>query len=159
MSDGQTMWLRTCVCVCVSVSDSERRRPPTNEPSEVRHDGGHGHVDSPERSLGPLQPAEEIQHVDDLCQCLLSHTHSSVRERENSAQHLNGNYIKTCFIFLFVRPTPVCSVWPLTRTNGCQSTLQRWSQPIKGGVAQTRRHTSTPSLTTPTSTCCRVSHL
>lgn len=39
-----------------------------------------------------------------------SHTHSSVRERENSAQHLNGNYIKTCFIFLFVRPTPVCSV-------------------------------------------------
>lgn len=38
------------------------------------------------------------------------HTHSSVRERENSAQHLNGNYIKTCFIFLFVRPTPVCSV-------------------------------------------------
>lgn len=159
MSDGQTMWLRTCVCVCVSVSDSERRRPPTNEPSEVRHDGGHGHVDSPERSLGPLQPAEEIQHVDDLCQCLLSHTHSSVRERENSAQHLNGNYIKTCFIFLFVRPTPVCSVWPSTRTNGCQSTLQRWSQLIKGGVAQTRRHTSTPSLTTPTSTCCRVSHL
>lgn len=39
-----------------------------------------------------------------------SHTHSSVRERENSAQHLNGHYIKTCFIFLFVRPTPACSV-------------------------------------------------
>lgn len=86
--DGQTFALPSLYwsLVCVSVSHCERRGAAADEPSEVWHDRGHGHADSPERGLGPLQPEETLQHVDDLCQYLL---HSP------SARHLYGNKMLT----------------------------------------------------------------
>lgn len=61
--------------------------------------------------------------------------------------------------FLFCnRRTPVSSAWRWTPTNGFLSTPPRWWRPIKDAAVWTRPLTSTPSLTTPTPTCCRVSH-
>lgn len=132
--------------VCFSVSYCERRWPATDEPSKVWHDRGHGHVDSPERSFGPLQPEEEIQHVDDLCQCFL---HFCVVCHE---------YYILLLILLCLRPIQVSSVWLSIPTNGCRSTLLMWSPPIKAGVMQTCHPISTPLPTMPILTCWKVSN-
>ena len=47
---------------------SERWGHPADEPSQVRHDGGHGHADQPQRGFGPLQPAPPLLLLDDLRQ-------------------------------------------------------------------------------------------
>jgi len=55
---------------CPSVAAGEGKPAAADEPAPVRHDGGRGHADAPERGLGALQPAPEIRHVDGLCERL-----------------------------------------------------------------------------------------
>lgn len=56
-----------------------------------------------------------------------------------------------------LRPTPGSSVWPWIHTNGFLSTQPLWSLPTRANVAPSHRHTSTPSQTVLTMTCCAVS--
>jgi len=56
-----------------------------------------------------------------------------------------------------VRRTRACSAWPSTRTVACRSTIRTWSCCTRASDATRRRLTSSPSPTTPTATCCRVS--
>uniref|UniRef100_A0A8B9IP90 Myosin N-terminal SH3-like domain-containing protein n=1 Tax=Anser cygnoides TaxID=8845 RepID=A0A8B9IP90_ANSCY len=51
------------------------------------------------------------------------------------------------------RPTRVSSVSPSTPTSGCQCTTRRWCWPAKAKSARRPLHTSSPSLTTPISSC------
>lgn len=54
------------------------------------------------------------------------------------------------------RPTRGSSASPSTPTNGCRSTPRPWWRPTRGSGAPRLRRTSTPSPTTPTTTCCAV---
>ena len=58
---------------------------------------------------------------------------------------------------LSFRPTLGCSVWQSTPTGCCPSTLKRWSRCTVERGGQKCHLTSSPSQTTPTETCCRVS--
>lgn len=55
------------------------------------------------------------------------------------------------------RRTRVCSVWWWIPTKCCQYTQKRLSRCTRARNATRCRRTSTPSQTTPTGTCCRVS--
>lgn len=54
------------------------------------------------------------------------------------------------------RPTRGSSASPSTPTSGCPSTPHPWWRPTRGSGAPRPPLTSTPSLTTPTTTCCAV---
>lgn len=54
------------------------------------------------------------------------------------------------------RPTRGSSASPSTPTSGCPSTPRPWWRPTRGSGAPRPPLTSTPSLTTPTTTCCAV---
>ena len=55
------------------------------------------------------------------------------------------------------RRTRACSVWRSIRTVACRSTIRTWSCCTRASAGTRRRHISSPSPTTPTATCCRVS--
>lgn len=55
------------------------------------------------------------------------------------------------------RPTQGSSASPSTPTSGCPSTPLPWWRPTRASGAPRCPRTSTPSLTTPTTTCCAVS--
>lgn len=69
-------------------------------------------------------------------------------------QYQSGSIV-SCPVSL--RRTRDSSVWPWIHTNGCQSTLPPLSPPTKASGALRPRHTSTPSQTMHTMTCCAVS--
>lgn len=60
------------------------------------------------------------------------------------------------FFPLWCRLTQASSVSPSTPTSGCQCTMQRWWRPTEAKSARRPRPTSSPSLTTPISSCWLV---
>lgn len=64
--------------------------------------------------------------------------------------------LKYSLSFRLLRPIPASSVWQWIHTNGCLSTLIKWSLPTKANVALKFHRTSTPSQIMPTTTCYAV---
>lgn len=60
--------------------------------------------------------------------------------------------LQTSF-YVTSRPTQASSVWRSTHTNGCPSTALKWPRYTRGRNATKFLLTSSPSLTTPTTTC------
>lgn len=97
-------------------SDGKGWGHPADEPSQVRHDGGHGHADAPQRGVRLVQPAQTLLGLDDLREStstmIVGRTHARL-DRTSSPQTYSGLFCVTVnpYKWLPVYTAPVVAAY------------------------------------------------